>query len=111
MRPFALSLLLLVFVSGCAITGGPAPETARERYAAAEASYNAAITTVDQLATSGFIKTGTPAAQSVAASIRMARTALNVWGAAPDNLSRQQAALVALRALQQLLVDLQRRIQ
>lgn len=109
MKHLALSFLLLIFAGGCAVTGGPVPETPREKYAAAEASYSAAVTTVDQLATAGLFVKGSPDSRSVAASLRTARTALNGWGAAPDNLSRQQAALVALGALQQLLVDLQRR--
>jgi len=111
MRRLAAALLLLVFVEGCAVTGGPVPETAREKYAAAEASYNAAVTTVDQLASAGLFVKGSPEAQSVAASVKTARAALDGWGVSPDNLSRQQAALVALGSLQQLLVQLQRRVQ
>jgi hypothetical protein len=104
-------ILLFIFVSGCAVTGVPAPETTRERYAAAETSYQAIVATIDQLATAGTIRKGSPAAKGVAASLRTARTALNVWGAAPDDPSRQQAALSALGAAQQLLVTLQNQRQ
>lgn len=103
------ALILLVCIGLAACAGAPAPETAREKYAAAEASYKAIVTTIDQLATAGTIKNGTLAARTVASSLRVARSALDAWGALPDSPSRQQAALTALRSVQRLLVDLQRR--
>ena len=106
---FAPALLLFIFVNGCAITGAPAPETPREKYAAAEASYKAIVTTIDQLVAAATIRNGTLAAQTVATSLRAARAALDAWGASPDSLSRQLAALTTLRSVQRLLVDLQRK--
>jgi len=110
MRRLALSFLLAVFVGGCAVTGGPVPHTPREKYAAAEATYGAVVTTVDQLAAAGQLEKGTPDARSVAASLRTARLALDAWGATPDDVSRQRTALLALGTLQRLLVELQRRL-
>ena len=101
--------IFIVCMGLVACAGTPTPETPREKYAAAESSYRAIVTTVDQLATAGTIKRGTLAARTVASSLRAARAALNAWGASPDSLSRQQAALTALLSVQRLLVDLQRK--
>ena len=76
----ATTLIALLFFAGCVFTGAPVPETAREKYAAAEASYNAIVTTVDQLATTGSIRQGSPAAVSLATTLRTTRAALDVWG-------------------------------
>jgi len=108
LAPVFLILLFVTLAGGCALTGAPAPETPREKYAAAEASYKAAVITVDQLVTVGTVGKGTTTAQALASSLGTARAALNAWGASPDSQSRQQAALTALSSLQRLLVELQR---
>ena len=107
MKRIVFSVLVLLFATNCAITGGPAPETAREKYTAAETAFKAVVTTVDQLARNGTVKKGSSAALTLASSIRTARTALDVWAELPDDVSRQQAALIALSSVQDLLINYQ----
>ena len=103
-------VLILLFCIGFTACGSvPTPETSREKYAAAEATYKAVVTTIDQLATARIIRNGTPTAQTVASSLKITRAALDAWGVSPESVPRQQAALVALQALQRQLVELQRR--
>jgi hypothetical protein len=103
--------LLVFIISGCTLVGAPSPETSREKYAAAESSYTTFILTVDNLITNGTLVRGTPAAQSIVASIKSTRTALDSWGRDVDNPTVQQAALIALTALQTGLVELQKQVK
>lgn len=105
-----LAPILFVFLIGCAIVGAPSPETPREKYAAAETSYKAAVTTIDQLATAGTLRKGSAPSQRIAAALRSTRTALNIWGHNPDSLTGQNAALTALTGLQAVLIEIQRGI-
>ena len=97
----ALVLLVCIGLVGCVPI--PSPETAREKYAAAEISYKAAVTTIGQLADAGTLQKGSAVAKRTATGLRAARGALDAWGAAPDSRSRQEVALTALRALQGIL--------
>lgn len=84
MKRFAPALLILFLINGCAMVGAPAPETPREKYAAAETSYKAAVTTIDQLATAGTLRKGSDPSKRIAATLRSTRTALNIWGHNPE---------------------------
>lgn len=102
-----LALILFVGMVGCvALTP---PETPRERYAAAEVSYKAVVTTIGQLADAGTLQKGSATAKRTATGLRAARHALDAWGAAPDSRSLQAVALAALTALQGILTDINKR--
>ncbi len=102
----AIIVLVCVGLAGCGSI--PIPETPRERYAAAEFSYRAAITTIGNLADAGTIKKGTQVGKRTAMGVRAARGALDVWGEAPDSQPAEIVALTALRALQSILSEIGR---
>lgn len=101
-----LAPLLFVFLIGCGTV--LTPQTARERLAAAEVSYQTAATTILNLNASGVIKSGTDTARMVISSAQTANSGLSAWRATVDSPVAESAAMAALRALQTLLVGLQK---
>jgi hypothetical protein len=95
----ALPFILCVLVVGC-ISAPPAPETMREKYVAAEVSYQAAVATLSDLVDQGTIKRGD---RKVIDAVKLARGALDEWGRAPDDPAGEIATRAALRALQTIL--------
>jgi hypothetical protein len=106
MRNVIASFFLLFFVVGCAGTDGSrmvVPETANERLAAAEVTYEGAVTSIRDLITVGVVKPGTETGDKLAKGIITARLALDAWGAAPNDPTAMSTALTALKALQSVL--------
>lgn len=97
-RFFALFLVLLP-IAAC--TSIPTPETTRERLAMAEATYQAVIQTVGEMAEKGILRK--EHVTTVREAIIAARTALNTWHRFPDSVDSMVAAEAALRAVRGIL--------
>lgn len=94
-------LLLVVPAAGCSIT----PETPREKLLAAESAYQAALQSVPQIVATGQLDAADKSRLRLA--ITAARASLDAWHRSPDLNDSGAAALAALRALQQILTQLQ----
>lgn len=115
MRKIAASLLLLLFVTGCS-TFGPtgvdtSPQTPRQELLSYEFTYNAAVTTANNLVDQGVIVPGDDLAQEVGVLIMTARAALDAWHLVPDSTDKRTAAIIALTALQSTLTKLQQQLR
>lgn len=86
--------LVILLIAGCATEE---PQTPRERLAAAEVTYEAALLTIRDLAAQGTIPEALK--PRVVELIQSARLALNVWHQVPDDMNRRQAAITALTRL------------
>lgn len=109
MRKLLVPFFAVFFLVGCA--NAVTPETPRERLAAAEVTYQAAVSTVRDFIVAGTLKPGTQTAEHAATSIRTARVALDAWHAAPDNEDQMTTALLALQALNTVLLQLKEGLQ
>lgn len=96
-----LAGLLLFAVAACA---GVTPQTPRERLAAAELSYQAALSEIRVLADAGLIKGNTAA--TTAASVRTVDAAIAAWRLNPDSPDYMAAANSALAPLLKLITTI-----
>jgi hypothetical protein len=99
-RIFAPFLFLLVLLPA-ACGSLPAPETNRERLAAAEVTFQAALQTANDLVAAGKLDEGAKA--RVGSALQAAYTALQAWRLNPDMADSYQTTLAALRAVQAVL--------
>lgn len=102
MRALVLSLVLLV--TACA-QGPVTPETAREKLAAAELTYEGVLLEVKSLVTIGLIKPGSDTAEAISLSITEVRSALDQWQLSPDSPNYLAITTAALLRLQQHLLE------
>ncbi len=108
---FVPILLLFFMVAGCGTTPPIVPLTMNEKIAAAEVTYEAAVSSVRDLLVQGVIKKGTPTADKMASAIILARTSLDAWGLFPNDPDAQGNALGAIKALQFALTSLKGTLQ
>lgn len=101
MRKLLAPLMVVLLVAGCATE--TIPQTPRERLVAAEATYQAALSTANDFVNQGLIEQGSETAVKIGSAIVTARTALNAWHVVPDNQDRMVTALSALKVLQSVL--------
>lgn len=112
MRRCLLALFLIfapVGVTGCeffnAITGEqelPDIQTARERLAAAEISYRAAVLSLTDITRAGIIEPESQLAEYVATSVLSTRAGLDRWHENVDDPDLEQAAMSGLAVLKSL---------
>lgn len=110
MRKLIAPFLAIFLVVGC-VSSTVAPETPRERLAAAEVTYAFALSSIDALVNHGLIEPGTEAAHSLGTAIIASRAALDAWQAVPNDKDRMVTALSALRVLQSVLNSLKAQLQ
>lgn len=99
MKKFFLSFFVGIFLTACAAT--VVPETALERYVAADGAYKALVLTVQDGVRQGLIKG--EGARDVKLSLNSARAALDIWALIPNDANAETVALVSLSALRVLL--------
>lgn len=100
-----LAPLLLIVLVGC--VSPPAPETMRQKLAAAELSYQGALQTIQSLQQSGLIVKGSNTARRVITAVKTANAGLVQWRAQVDSPAAQTGALAALSSLSTLIAELQ----
>lgn len=101
----ALVLSLVLFVTAACAQAPVTLETAREKLAAAELTYQGVLLEVKSLVTTGLIKPGSDTAEAVGLSIIEVRAALDQWQLSPDSPNYLAIATAALLRLQQHLLE------
>lgn len=100
----ALLLSLVLLVAAC-VQGPVTPETAREKLAAAELTYEGVLLEVKSLVATGLIKPGSDTAEAVGLGIIEVREALDQWQLSPDSPNYLVIVTAALLRLQQRLLE------
>lgn len=106
MRRLIASLIVVFALGACALPGGIAPETPREKLLVAETTYQVVLLQVKSLVSNGIVTPGSLVATSLIQVLNETRFALDAWQASPDNPSLATAGQYAIRSLQRLLATL-----
>lgn len=123
MKNLILAICVSLTLGGCVSTYNPrtgewtttsaeivlqeVPNT-RTSLAAAELTYQAAITSVGDALDQGTLRPGSATAAKVGKAIKSARIALDAWHLVPDNATYAQTAVVAIQALTQVVTEVKR---
>ena len=101
--PFLIAWVLAFTIAACSTA--VVPETGTERYVVADATFKALLGTVKEAVLAGRVKRD--AVPHLKTLLAAAKTALDVWAMAPEDLNAEITTLLALQAARALLLSIE----